>query len=156
MDRETWWAYSPWGCKELDTTEWLTLNTYLQYLSNKLTISFIVLSFLLLNSIILILLWSLSEYNHSTFKISCLCRERKIKLECCQNYKCCDTLVVKTTAHFSKGFRLLEQSPCLHMKVIWVWEHTYGYLYIKTISAIRREESFKRFYLTFLATEIVL
>ena len=25
MDGEAWWAtYSPWGCKELDTTEWLT------------------------------------------------------------------------------------------------------------------------------------
>ena len=25
MHREAWWAtYSPWGCKELDTTEWLT------------------------------------------------------------------------------------------------------------------------------------
>ena len=27
MDRATWWGYSPWGPKELDTTEGLT-NTH--------------------------------------------------------------------------------------------------------------------------------
>ena len=26
MDRGAWWAYSPWGCKKLDTTKWLTLS----------------------------------------------------------------------------------------------------------------------------------
>ena len=26
MDRGAWWAYSPWGGKELDTTEHLTLS----------------------------------------------------------------------------------------------------------------------------------
>ena len=29
MDRGTWWI--PWGCKELDTTEWLTLALYSTY-----------------------------------------------------------------------------------------------------------------------------
>ena len=26
MDRGAWQGYSPWGCKELDMTEWLTQN----------------------------------------------------------------------------------------------------------------------------------
>ena len=27
MDRGAWWAYSPWGCKELDTTEQLSTQS---------------------------------------------------------------------------------------------------------------------------------
>ena len=27
-DRGAWWGYSPWGCKESDVTEQLTLSRY--------------------------------------------------------------------------------------------------------------------------------
>ena len=29
VDRGTWWGYSPQGCKELDTTEWLSTYTHM-------------------------------------------------------------------------------------------------------------------------------
>ena len=35
MDRGAWWDNSPWGCKELDMTEWTTLSlTFLFLKSN--------------------------------------------------------------------------------------------------------------------------
>ena len=33
MDRGSWVGYSPWGHKELDTTEWLTLSLYIYLFS---------------------------------------------------------------------------------------------------------------------------
>ena len=32
MDGGTWWAISPWGCKESNTTEWLTHNVFESHL----------------------------------------------------------------------------------------------------------------------------
>ena len=32
MDRGVWWAYSPWGCKESDTTEHAFMDAWIIFL----------------------------------------------------------------------------------------------------------------------------
>jgi len=111
MDRGAWWAYSLWGRKESDVTEWLTHTLLASYNVVKP-------------------IWNYGVSQHRVWQVSVRRRGSKpsvptITMETCALAPLSNTTMGRSLGSWRQGPALLQNMQTLTMITCLWWEHSY-------------------------------